>query len=60
MTSLGKSWSAAAVVCPRVEHARFDGHYGKPGHRRQMYRCVPGSGLILVFLPAFVMRTPSP
>jgi len=48
MTSLGKSWSAAAAVCPRVEHAgsrvRFDGHYGKPGHRRQMYRCVPGNG----------------
>jgi len=48
MTSLGKSWSVAAAVCPRVEHAgsrvRFDGHYGKPGHRRQMYRCVPGNG----------------
>ena len=48
MTSLGKSWSAAAAVCPRVEHVgsrvRFDGHYGKPGHRRQMYRCVPANG----------------
>lgn len=23
---------------------RFDGKYGKPGHRRQLYRCVPGNG----------------
>jgi hypothetical protein len=23
---------------------RFDGRYGKPGHRRQLYRCVPGNG----------------
>lgn len=23
---------------------RFDGHYGKPGHRRQLYRCVPANG----------------
>jgi hypothetical protein len=35
-------------VCPRPEHAgsrvRFDGHYGKPGHRRQRFRCLPGNG----------------
>jgi hypothetical protein len=23
---------------------RFDGRYGKPGHRRQLYRCVPANG----------------
>jgi hypothetical protein len=23
---------------------RFDGHYGKLGHRRQLYRCVPANG----------------
>jgi len=23
---------------------RFDGRYGKPGHRRQLYRCTPGNG----------------
>jgi hypothetical protein len=23
---------------------RLDGRYGKPGHRRQLYRCVPGNG----------------
>jgi len=22
----------------------LDGHYGKPGHRRQLYRCVPANG----------------
>lgn len=36
------------AVCPRPEHAgsrvRFDGHYGAPGHRRQLYRCVPVNG----------------
>jgi hypothetical protein len=36
------------VACPRPDHAgsrvRFDGRYGKPGHRRQLYRCVPGNG----------------
>jgi hypothetical protein len=35
-------------MCPRPEHAgsgvRFDGQYGKPGHRRQLYRCVPSNG----------------
>jgi hypothetical protein len=40
--------SRAVAVCPRVEHAgsrvRFDGQYGKPGHRRQLYRCVPANG----------------
>ncbi len=48
MATTGKRWSKAAVSCPRPEHAgsrvRFDGHYGKPGHRRQLYRCVPGNG----------------
>jgi hypothetical protein len=48
MTTAGKSWSAARAVCPRPEHAgsrvRFDGKYGKPGHRRQLYRCVPRNG----------------
>jgi hypothetical protein len=48
MSSLGKSWSAATVACPRPEHAgsrvRFDGRYGKPGHRRQRYKCVPANG----------------
>ena len=38
----------AQATCPRPEHAgsrvRFDGHYGKPGHRRQLYRCVPANG----------------
>ncbi len=45
---MGKSWSRAEVACPRPEHAgsrvRFDGKYGKSGHRRQLYRCVPGNG----------------
>jgi Transposase, Mutator family len=48
MATTGKTWSKAGVVCPRPDHAgsrvRFDGHYGKPGHRRQLYRCVPGNG----------------
>ncbi|MEA2189068.1 MAG: transposase domain [Solirubrobacteraceae bacterium] len=48
MSSLGKNWSRAAGVCPRPEHAgsrvRFDGHYGKPGHRRQLYKCLPANG----------------
>jgi len=38
----------AQAVCPRAEHAgspvRFDGRYGKPGHRRQLYRCTPQGG----------------
>jgi hypothetical protein len=48
MASWGKSWSKAQAACPRPEHAgsrvRFDGQYGKPGHRRQLYRCVPSNG----------------
>ena len=40
--------SAAAVTCPRVEHVgsrvKLDGTYGKPGHRRQRYRCSPRGG----------------
>src|SRR5680860_1771875 len=48
MSSLDKSWSKAAVRCPRHEHAgsrvRFDGHYGVPGHRRQLYKCIPVDG----------------
>ena len=48
MSSLDKSWSKAAVGCPRHEHAgsrvRFDGHYGVPGHRRQLYKCIPVDG----------------
>jgi hypothetical protein len=44
----GKTWSKARATCPRPEHTgsriRFDGHYGKPGHRRQLYRCVPANG----------------
>ena len=42
------------VKCPRPEHAgsriRLDGTYGKPGHRRQRYRCSPrGDGSSHVF-----------
>jgi len=48
MSSLDKSWSKAAVRCPRHEHAgsrvRFDGHYGVPGHRRQLDKCIPVDG----------------
>ena len=48
MATRGKAWSKARAWCPRPEHAgsrvRFDGHYGKPGHRRQLYRCMPGNG----------------
>jgi len=48
MASWAKSWSKAQAACPRPEHAgsrvRFDGQYGKPGHRRQLYRCVPSNG----------------
>jgi hypothetical protein len=47
MATRGKAWSKARAACPRPEHAgsrvRFDGHYGKPGHRRQLYRCVPAN-----------------
>src|SRR5919199_919180 len=48
MATTGKTWSKARVSCPRREHAgwrvRLDGRYGKPGHRRQLYRCLPGNG----------------
>jgi Transposase, Mutator family len=48
MATAGKTWSKAVVICPQPEHAgsrvRFDGHYGKLGHRRQLYRCVPANG----------------
>jgi hypothetical protein len=48
VATTGKTWSQAVAVCPRPEHVgsrvRFDGHYGKPGHRRQLYRCVPANG----------------
>lgn len=48
MATAGKTWSKAQASCPRAEHAgsrvRFDGHYGKPGHRRQLYRCLPANG----------------
>lgn len=40
--------SEAKAVCPRPEHAgsrvHFDGTYGRPGHRRQRYKCVPPNG----------------
>jgi hypothetical protein len=48
MATAGKTWSRASATCPRPGHAgsrvRFDGQYGKPGHRRQLYRCVPANG----------------
>jgi hypothetical protein len=48
MSSLGKSWSKAAVICPRPEHGgsqvRFAGRHGPAGHRRQRYMCVPADG----------------
>jgi hypothetical protein len=48
MSSLGKSWSNAEAVCPRLEHAgsrvRFAGYNGPRGHRRQRYWCVPANG----------------
>ena len=40
--------SVARVRCPRPEHAgsrvKLDGSYGRPGHRRQRYKCSPGGG----------------
>lgn len=40
--------SAAKAACPRPEHTgsrvHFDGTYGRPGHRRQRYKCVPANG----------------
>jgi hypothetical protein len=48
MATTGKRWSKARASCPGPEHAgsrvRFDGHYGEPGHRSQLYRCVPANG----------------
>lgn len=45
--------SATKVRCPRPEHAgsrvKLDGTYGKPGHRRQRYRCSPKSAKPHVF-----------
>jgi hypothetical protein len=45
--------SAARVKCPRPEHAgsrvKLDGSYGKPGHRRQRYKCSPRAGKPHVF-----------
>src|SRR5215210_6824672 len=45
--------SAARVRCPRPEHAgsrvKLDGTYGKPGHRRQRYKCSPPDGRAHVF-----------
>ena len=39
--------------CPRPEHAgsrvKLDGTYGRPGHRRQRYRCAPRGGQSHVF-----------
>ena len=36
------------MTCPNPEHAgsrvKLDGAYGKPGHRRQRYKCLPGGG----------------
>jgi len=48
MSSVGKRWSRAGVVCPSPGHGgsrvRFAGHHGPSGHRRQRYLCVPASG----------------
>jgi len=48
MATTGKTWSQAGAPCPRPEHAgsrvRLDGRYGKAGHRRQLYRCLPSNG----------------
>lgn len=46
--------SAAKATCPRPEHAgsrvHLDGTYGRPGHRRQRYKCFPaGDGRAHVF-----------
>jgi hypothetical protein len=41
------------VKCPRPEHVgsrvKLDGTYGRPGHRRQRYRCTPRAGKAHVF-----------
>lgn len=45
--------SATGVRCPRPEHrgsrVKLDGTYGKPGHRRQRYKCSPKGGKPHVF-----------
>ncbi len=45
--------SATRVKCQRSEHAgsrvKLDGTYGKPGHRRQRYKCSPKGGSPHVF-----------
>lgn len=45
--------TAARVKCPRPEHkgslVKLDGTYGKPGHRRQRYKCSPRGGQPHVF-----------
>ena len=45
--------SATRVKCPRPEHVgsrvKLDGTYGKPGHRRQRYKCSPRRGTPHVF-----------
>src|SRR5215210_8144984 len=45
--------SASKLKCPRPEHARsrikLDGTYGKPGHRRQRYKCSPKAAKPHVF-----------
>src|SRR5665647_1956366 len=47
MSSVGKRWSKAGVVCPSPGHGgsrvRFAGHHGPPGHRRQRYLCAPNA-----------------
>ena len=41
------------VKCPKSEHTdtrvKLDGTYGKPGHRRQRYKCTPDEGKPHVF-----------
>lgn len=45
--------SAARLRCPDPSHAgsriKLDGTYGRPGHRRQRYRCAPKDGKPHVF-----------
>lgn len=40
--------SATRVSCPQSGHAgsrvKLDGTYGRPGHRRQRYKCLPSGG----------------
>jgi hypothetical protein len=52
VVSYGDGWQAleaggrAVTVGPstRGRRCRLDGRYGKPGHRRQLYRCEPANG----------------